>query len=78
MPRSNKARDRRRLLTELPTMTGITGVPAAEPVFRPRSLASFRNSAANSRSRATRCGSRCRTVRAARAAAALGGEMPTL
>jgi hypothetical protein len=26
MPRSNKARDRRKALTELPTMTGTTGV----------------------------------------------------
>jgi len=58
MPRSNKARDRRKALTELPTMTGTTGVPAAEPVSRPRSLVSFRNNVANSRSRATRCGSR--------------------
>src|SRR3990172_2169470 len=73
MPRSNKARDRRKALTELPTMTGTTGVPAAEPVSRPRSLTSFRNSVANSRSRSTRRGSRWRTVRAATAAAAPGG-----
>src|SRR4030067_914165 len=78
LPRSNKARDRRKALTELPTMTGTAGVPAAEPVSRPRSLTSFRNSVANSRSRSTRRGSRWRTVRAARAAAALGGEGPTL
>jgi len=74
MPRSRSSCETRIARFEPPTMTGMTGVSALEPVSRSQSAASLRNSSDRSRSRVTRHGSRWMTLSPSRAAAAFGGE----
>jgi len=59
---------------EPPTITGMTGVSALEPVSRSQSAASLRNSSDRSRSLVTRHGSRRITFNPSSAAATFGGE----
>gem|GEM_PF-6953721 len=78
IPRPPKACAKRKARPESPTIAGTTAESALAPMFTPRSRHLARKKSLRHRSRATRSGSFCNNLTAARAAAAFAGDNPTL